>query len=365
MSTLTKHEPLASSTKLFNKLQGLSSSLGGFVTAIKHSRLAQLLVGLLAFQLLLSIVLAVQSSQQGNFASGEPLLSASADDISKIEISDAESAITLIRKSDKWLIDGDNQLPVQANKIENILDTVTTLKPGLPVASSEAARTQLKVADDDFMRRVSLSGDEMDTTTFILGTSPGLRKSHLRRADAGEIYSASLPTSDLPSDVNNWLDKGLLSFNNIVSVKSNNVRFTLTGENEDKAWSVSKPSDENRKIDTDKFEAVINALQSMRVIGVADAEPTTEADEPNEIVEVQIASDKPETKLTIEKKGDITTVKRDDIAGVFTLAATQFEQFSALAALEGFMIDDAAKIDEEADPEAEHIENSAEKSADN
>lgn len=359
MSTLTKRGPLNSPTNLIGDARMSSAWLSSFIRAFKQSRFTQILTALLAIQLLFAMLLGVQSSKQGNFASGEPLLSVAADDITKIEISDLDDSVTLLKQSNEWQIDGDSKLPVQTSKLESVLDTITTLKTGLPVANSEAAREQLKVAKDDFVRRVSISGDKMESTTLMLGTSPGLRKSHLRREGTHEIYSASLPVSDLPSKANDWFDKSLLSFSDIISVRSNDMRFSLIGEDDKKEWTVSKPSDENRNIDTAKLEAVLTALQGMRVNSIAEIDLKTDSSETTEIVEIHVASDKPETKLTMEKHGDVITVKRDDVSGIFTLTETQFEQFSALAALDDFLTDskDAEPIDETTEPVKESADN--------
>lgn len=340
MNTLTRTESITNSSTLFDKSENATGWFNGFINAFRQSRFTQMLTGLLAIQLVLSIVLGMQSSTQGQFATGEPLLSASIESINTIEIADGDANIQLAKQADAWHIEGETKLPVQPSKVNALLDSITTLKTGLPVASSESAQEQLKVSEDDFVRRLSLSGDGLNTTTLLLGTSPGLRKSHLRREDSREIYSASLPVSDLPSDVNEWLDKNLLAFSDVTSLESNGISFNLVTEGEAKSWTVSNPSDTDKKIDSDKIEALVNTLKTLRVSGVAESEKQSPTDDSTDTIEIKVISDKPETILAIEKYGDTVTVKRGDIAGVFTLTSSQFDQLSALRSVDNFILDD-------------------------
>ena len=359
MNTLTTQELLTSSNSISDQRKHKTGALNGFINAFKHSRLTQVLTALLGLQLVVSAVLGLQSSTQTQFATGEPLLSASIEQINEIEIADVDNSIQLKKDADEWYIAGENKLPAQASKVTDALNSITTLKTGLPVANSEDAQEQLRVSDDDFVRRISISGDEIEATTMLLGTSPGLRKSHLRREDTNEIYSASLPVSVLPTDVNNWLDKSLLAFKDITAIELEGMGFSLTSEGDAKVWKASKPPDDSRKIDYEKFESLVAALQELRVNGVAESEQNAKQDETAVTVEILVVSEEPETTITLKKHGDIITVKRGDVPGEFILPATQFDQISERASLESVLLvnDEVEPISEIAEPVKESMDN--------
>ena len=302
----------------------------------RDSRLAQLLVALLVGQIGLAIVLHFGSTQRTVFPTGEPLLTATAAEINQIEIGDADESLTLTKESGTWKIDGENKLPVQAKKVDQLLESLTTLKTGLPIANSVSSRKQLKVAQDDFVRKLTLSGEETEPVSLLLGTSPGLRKSHLRQVETDEIYSASLPVSDIPSKIDDWLDKSLLSYADISSVEINGIRFNASGESDTLVWSVGKPEGDGRTIDGERFKAAVSALQNLRVSGVRNANSDTDEAESAEVLDIIVAAGGTDTTLTVTKKGNIHTAKRNDISAEFMLSSAQYERLSELSDMESF-----------------------------
>ncbi len=349
MNTLAKRETFNSAKPTLKVMNTVSGVFSIFTGVLRQSRLLQLLLALLVAQLILSLVLHTSSSRRTSFATGAPLFSFAANDVSKLEIQSDGGGVTLSKDSGEWRIDGELKMPVQTGKVESILETIAALDGGLPIANSETAREQLKVAQGDFIRRVIISGDTIEPISVLLGSSPGLRKSHLRVEDNDDIYSASLPVSDFPSDVNDWLDKSLLSFNNVTSVEVNNIRFSLTGTGDEKLWSVIKPEDDNRSVDNPGFDEAIASLQSLRVSGLSDNASGTDQDELENTVVINVIADESEAVLTLVKRGDVITAERDDVSGVFTLTAPQYEQLLALETMESYMMNSTESDSTESD----------------
>ena len=61
--------------------------------------------------------------------------------------------------------------------------------------------------EDSYQRRVQvLTGDETLADVY-LGTSPGYRRVHARRADADDVYSIEFSNFEAGTDVSSWLKK--------------------------------------------------------------------------------------------------------------------------------------------------------------
>ena len=91
-----------------------------------------------------------------------------------------------------------------------LLDRLSALKRGLPIATSESALKRFKVVDADFERRLVLSAGDKALATVYFGSSPGLRKSDARFGTDKAVYTVDLPTYELPTDSGAWLSPDLL-----------------------------------------------------------------------------------------------------------------------------------------------------------
>ncbi len=324
------------------------------------SRLLQVAAAILVAQLGIAALLGL-TQKQATFANGEPLFSLSEDDINSIAIDDGDEAISLKKQNDQWLIDGDTPLPVDAARLNTLKSSLTGLKVGLPVASSENAREQLEVADDQYQKKLVVNGD--NANTFLLGTSPGLRKAHLRRDGSSEIYSASLPVSDMPTSVNQWLDKSLLALDDISHISSSAISFERVGSGEEQTWNVAGNDDDSKVVDSEKLSSAIKALETLRVIGLSDdstktsdndsnTESDSDATDSNESLKLRITSKGDDLEFTLEKSDSAATITRSDFEQTFSVSTSLFEQLAVLGSDTDWFVD-AEKIEEEKPAEQE------------
>ncbi len=314
------------------------------LNVLRNSRVMQVLCALFILQIVVAGVMAFQSNRSAEFSAGESVFALNADTLVKIEISDGNNNIVLNKQGEKWLIAGDVELPLQDSRIQTLIDSLSTMKTGLPVANSIAAREQLEVADNQFQRRVTISSIDSDPTTLLVGTSPGLRKSHVRREGSDDIYSAGLSVSDMPSSVNQWLDKGLLAVAGIQSLSTGDTSFALTGEAESKVWTLEKPADDERQVEFEKIESAVQALQSLQVTGVASEPLSNEA----QTTRFTLVVDAGERVFTLSQDNQIYAIQRDDNPGVFTITESVFEKMLPLGDPDSLLTD----REEAAEPEA-------------
>ncbi len=315
------------------------SSGNSILTQLKNSPFLQLCVAVLVVQLGLATLLSL-SQKTAKFATNEPLFTLHEDQINHIAIDDGNDTVKLKKQDDKWLLDSDIALPVDSARLNTLFASLVDLKAGLPVASSVNAREQLEVADKKYQRKLVANNDTANT--LLLGTSPGLRKAHLRREGDNRIYSASLAISDIPVSVDQWLDKSLLSMKDINRIATHTATFERSSTGGVEAWTMSGNDDEDKTLDTEKLTAALKALENLRVTGLGELpahssndvkkETTDEnANEASETLDLTLTNEGIELQLYLHKADNSTIIKRSDINQAFTIPLSVFDQLSVFA----------------------------------
>jgi len=119
---------------------------------------------------------------------------------------DAAHSVTLLRGDAGWQIEP-GALPVDATRVQTLLDALAT-PTDYPVATTASAQQRFEVAQDKFQRRI-LMEHAGGSHTVYLGSAPGFRKVHARRADEEAVYSIDFNTFDAPATANGWLERTL------------------------------------------------------------------------------------------------------------------------------------------------------------
>lgn len=329
MTTITHQEPSPNFTA--NALE-----------AIRNNKGLQLLAVLLLVQLLIAIVLGVLNNRSGEFASGDPVFEFVSDNINQLEITDNDNTVNLTRSEDQWQIAGEPPLPVDQSRIDSLLLSLTQLKTGLPVASTRNSRAQLQVGDDNYQRKLTVTQGDSESATLLLGTSPGLRKAHLRQQDSDNIYSATLPVSDVPASVDYWLKKTLVAFDQITGISSDEITFTQNGEGDSATWTAnstdSGTGESPAELDTAKLSAAVSALQSLQVIGIA--QPPTTATDSDSDGESKAQADpaaftvndgNSEIQVSLSQQDNTYQISRSDVAGKYEISSAIYNQLIQLA----------------------------------
>ncbi len=221
------------------------------------------LIGALAAQAVLAALLLVPRDQ-----TADPLVTFDFETVDEIRVSGNEDeAISLASQAGAWTMPGD--LPVDASRIESLNEVFVGDRWTWPVASTSDAAKRFEVAEDKFQRRIELLADDEQVATLYLGTSPGFRRIHAREADSENIYSIELATYDLPLDTDDWLDKSLIEAPASIESMSRPGLWSaeLDGEGE---WAIS---DSSLIAKSSELASMATRLETLRVMGIADAVP--------------------------------------------------------------------------------------------
>lgn len=182
--------------------------------------------------------------------------------VEEIQVSDLQGNKTLLRrKGDHWLLPELDNLPANANKVQQVLRALTTEDVGWPIAHSVAARQRFRVADYHYQRKVALHAHGRILATVYLGTSPGFQKIHARNADQDNIFSIKLNAFDAPVESGKWLDSRLLQTRAALSIIADGYSLRRDSGN----WLTGSGAPANQS----GLDALLAALRGLQVTGVA------------------------------------------------------------------------------------------------
>ncbi|HHH35586.1 MAG TPA: DUF4340 domain-containing protein [Gammaproteobacteria bacterium] len=173
-----------------------------------NNRTIAILGVLLVLQLAAAVALQWEGRDLNAGQDEAALLDFAANDVDHIRISDHEGASVELRRQDgAWRLTALAGFPADQATVERLLGKLAAMKQGWPVATTPAAARRFKVAEDDYERHIVLARGDQTLAEIYVGTSPGLRKVHVRRPDQQAIYAVAFNTFDAPVKTTGWIDK--------------------------------------------------------------------------------------------------------------------------------------------------------------
>jgi len=242
---------------------------------------------LLLLQLLL--VVAVWSGDTGlsNPEPGAPLFDLKGVTPQRITLEGPEGEkLRLERRDGQWQLPELAGYPADQSRVKRLLERLGALKQGMPLALSEAAQQRFRVASDRFERRLTLEADGKTLARLYLGDSQGAGRAALRREEDSAIYSAKLPSYELPLDLQAWEEKSVLTFDRkkLVAITLSGLELSRSqaqGESGTGKWQASALK-EGERLDPEAVEELVGKLAGLRIDSVLGREvkPEYQIDKP-------------------------------------------------------------------------------------
>jgi len=137
----------------------------------------------------------------------------SVDNVVSLTITDdVGKSIALQKVGDAWVLPEVDNYPVLSDSVNSILEKLIGLDTGRLVTRTGASHQPLKVADDDFVRKIDVETVDGQSYVLFLGTSPSYGAAHFRVAGQDEAYLTSkLSAWDVSTVSSSWVDTGYLS----------------------------------------------------------------------------------------------------------------------------------------------------------
>lgn len=277
-----------------------------------------ILSGLLVLQLALALGLNLAGDDYAAFEPTEKLLAADSETVDSLRIEDGEGAVLLTRRDGRWLLPERSDFPADQEAVKGLLQKLAGLEKGWPVATSAGALSRFKVADDAFERRVTLAAGGETRGVLYVGTSPGLRKVHVRPRGEEAVYAVSLDTWDVNAGPGDWIDKGVLTLDEAAVTRVELPGVTL--ERDGEAFRVAGLR-EGQTADEAQVRTLVNRLTRLRIEGLADADAVPKDKEPALTLTVTRGGGDPLTYRvwTLEEGAD-PVLTRSDFSQAFRVA---------------------------------------------
>jgi hypothetical protein len=282
--------------------------------------MTRILTGLLAAQLLLTVVVFWPGTGSKENGATSPLLDFERAGVERIVISDDETSLVVSRAGDGWILPEYHGLPADPAKLTAALDTLPTLSRGWPVAQTASARQRFEVADDKYQRKLEYATGSESLGTVYLGTSPGFRKVHARPGDEEAVYSVEFNTFDLPVTESGWLDKTLLQVEAVDAVQG--LDYQLKREAE--AWVMADDQEPVAGV----VEGLVNGLESLRVIGPVDIATAAILRETEVPPTLTVRSGEQSYEYRLFEIEDAYYIKRSDIDIYFSVSALDYDRLN-------------------------------------
>jgi hypothetical protein len=232
-------------------------------------RTIKILSAVLAAQLAVAVVLFASSGAFQGTGESPHFVDIDGSMIDEIVVSAPDAEPVILRKEeDAWTLPDYKNLPVDETKRAEVIERLVDSRAAWPVATSASAAERFEVTEDKHQRHVVLRADGNVLADLYLGTSPGFRQVHARRAGDDDVFAIDFNNYELPTKADDWIDKELLEpSGEITAIETR--QFTL--KKTDDGWQLDGLP-EDAHTDTTEADSLARALKTLRVTGAADDE---------------------------------------------------------------------------------------------
>lgn len=232
------------------------------------NRVQKVLLALLVIQVV--IAGAVYFPRNTAAQSGPLLADYQPDEVTQLEIEDAQKEHTQLTKDGtEWnlaLTDG-STFPTQPDKVKDVLTKLGAASTNRLVTRTATSHKRLKVTEDDFVRKVTLTTGGGNKETLFIGSSPGMSTTHVRLAGKDEVYLANLDSYDFSASPSGWIDTAFMDVpeNSVttMTMKNTNGSYEFFRDASNK-WTMKDWGD--KPFDVEKFTPLASRLSTMRML---------------------------------------------------------------------------------------------------
>jgi len=252
----------------------------------------QILAAILAIQIILSIVILWPKS--ASTGAGEPLFpDLKADDIVALTITDADGkSITLRKVTGNWVLPDADDYPAQEEKITPLLEKIVGLTTERLVTRTDTSHRRLKVAANEFMRRIDFETAEGAKHTLYLGSSPSYGATHFRVEGQNETYLTNkMTTWQTNATAGSWIDTAYFTVKQDdvtkMTLENANGKFVFAKDDQGH-WTMEGLAAEE-SLDETKVTATLRRAASIRMIEPLgkEAQPDYGMDKPSAVVTLE------------------------------------------------------------------------------
>ena len=279
-----------------------------------------ILSGLLVAQLLLAAAVNLTSEDYGIFQADEMLLSFEKQAVDGLRIDNGTDSVELKKLAGQWRLPKSGDFPVNSSSVERLLDTLSVLKKGWPVAKTQSAARRFNVGEEQFERKlILLSGDETQVTLYV-GSSPEFRKVYVRPGLGNEVFAVEFDTWTAAAKTDDWIDKEVLTLD-----ADDMERVEISGvmlQRQDGKWQVADLAAEEQT-NGEASRSLVAELTGLRIQSLlgTEAKPEYRQDElALEVKMIRQGGDVLDYRFSKPEDASYYVLKRSDLEHYFKVA---------------------------------------------
>lgn len=152
--------------------------------------------------------------------------------VAAIRLEDNVDTRNLAKVDGKWALPDSGNFPVNEVSVSQLLTDVAKLDTSRLVAATSTSLDRLKVADRDYVRKITIGSSDGVTRTLYMGSSPAARATHVRLDGSNNVYlTPALSTNDVRMDAGAWINPTYLEAprerQRRIAIKNKNGDFVL------------------------------------------------------------------------------------------------------------------------------------------
>ena len=188
-------------------------------------------------------------------------------------IGPGEKSVLLERakKSGEWGLPEFNGFPANSRAVVQLIDRLTNTELGMQVSKQADSFDRMKVADNNFERKVEI-GKASEMKTIFFGSAPALRQAHARLSGEKIVYAVKFAPGDIDLKASDWIKKDLLVVdeNKIRAVMAGNIRIQRTEdvngqEGSKQDWKLFVNNKPAQSQDNEKVNEFVNEIADMQI----------------------------------------------------------------------------------------------------
>ena len=291
---------------------------GGHQIAQRRNYFLRNLLIILLVQILVAVGIYIYQRNAQPDVESKALFDVNIENVDKWVISDTNNKVTFTKSKDGWQLPDWHQLPIDPQKFDNLVDKLKGTRLTWPATTTKASHDRFEVAETKFQRRLELFVGDKKVGDIFLGSSPGFKKVHLRRADDNEVYAVELSSFELSATNKDWLNTSLFAAKQPEGIIGADYQLEKNGE----SWQLAGEVSSN--IDASKVNGLVEAFSGFTVQDLYAGIPQGER------VNIAVKTNSTEWRYEFVKSGSDYFVKRNDRDLYFEISAHEYERFAQL-----------------------------------
>ena len=254
-----------------------------------------------------------------------------AQDVTAVTIEDEQGNRTALeRVAGNWVLPDADQYPAEGDTVDAFLDKFLSLTTGRLVTERETSHKRLRVAADEFARRVDLETGDGEMHTVYIGSSPQYGSVHFRLGGQSDTYLTSQVTTwDINASESSWIDTSYQSV-----TQDEVTRMTLENENgtfifersDDGAWTMVEPAiaEDEGLLNETQVESVLR-----RAATISMRRPLGKEED------ARYGMDSPSAQVALETSGGTVTLvvgAKDEDDASYVVKSSQSDYYVDVAA---------------------------------